>query len=172
MSRPLLGLVLAAVLLLAGCGGAQPLGSVQPRDGRSGLQLTGTLDGRQVTVADGLPDLQVANCNPNAGPGEDVCAISRTIDGAVFVLVIDNPAALEEGRVLDVADPGCATACEDVDDVAVVDVQVHGGARQRAIGGRLELTVVDPPARYAGRLSLQLPGGRLTGSFDLVPRPD
>lgn len=165
------GLLVASLgLVLAACGADDPLGA-RARDGRPGLHLTGTLDGRQLAVGDGGPRLFVGNCQPAAGPSEDVCFISRELGGQLFVLLLRNPVVLETGASLDVADPGC-TACDDVTDVAVVDVRVGEAPVQRAIGGSLTLAAAEPGAHYLGRVRLELPRGTLSGQFDVVPRPD
>jgi hypothetical protein len=109
------------------------------------------------------------------GGDADVCVISRTIDGRLFVLVVENPGVLAVGRSLPVGDPGCVTParCDDARDRAVVDVQIDTGERRRAAGGTLDLSVVEPAMRYAGGITLRLPdGGALSGQFDLVPRPE
>ena len=171
MTSRLLAVVL--LLLVAGCGVPQgQSAAIQPRDGRAGIQLSGTVDGRQVAVADGLPRLVVDDCDPQRGD-RDVCVISRTIDGRLFVLVLENPGVLQSGADLRIADPDCGDerACDEVADVAVVDVQLDTGERVRATDGRLQLDVVEPHLRYAGSLTLRLPHGTLSGVLDVVPRP-
>lgn len=169
---------LTAALVLAACGTAGTgtgTAAVEPREGRSGLQLSGTLGGRQIAVNDGLPRLVVGDCDPPDGPDSDVCAVSRTIDGRLLVLALENPEALRVGTELPVGDAACGSprACDAVTDVAIVDVQLDSGRRVRATGGSVTLTAVEPFLRYAGSVRLQLPGrGTLTGTFDLVPRPD
>ncbi len=159
--------------LLVGCS-ASSATVVQPREGRSGLQGTGTLDGRQVAVAQGLPDLVVGDCDPIDGPDSDVCIISDTIDGRVFVLNVENPNVLEDGADLSVAATDCAapTACDEVTDAAVVSIKLGTDDAVRATGGRLRMERVEPFANYVGEISLELPNGRFTGSFDVVPRPE
>jgi hypothetical protein len=170
---------LLAGVLLSGCGlpgGASGPSAVLPREGRSGLRLAGTVDGRQVAVNDGLPRLRVGDCDPMDGADADLCVISRTIDGRMFVLAVENPDVLNSAATLAIADPGCPTpvACDEVDDLVIVDVQLDTGQRRRAVGGTLELALVEPVLRYTGGLTLRLPGGGggLAGQFDLVPRPD
>lgn len=166
-------LAAALAVVAAACGtGEQPM-TPQPRDGRAGLQLSGTLAGAQVAVSDGSPDLVVGDCEVVGGAAHDLCVLSRDLRGGPVVLAVRNPDVLAEGSTVPVGDPGCAgDACDAVTDVAVVDVAVDGDVRQRATGGMLALTVVDEERRYAGRLRLDLPGGALSGHFDLVPRPD
>jgi len=165
--------LLVAVALLAGCR-AVPAGSPgQPRGGRAGLQVTGTIEGRPIAVTQGLPRLETEDCDPNDGPDQDVCFVSRTIDGRVFVLVFENPGVLQPGTY-DVEARACPRPgdCDGVTGVAIVDVQVGPADRIRAVGGTLTVEVVEPLERYRGTLLLQLPGGTLSGDFDVVPRPE
>ncbi len=170
--------LLAALLLvlLAGCG-AEPVGSgpsaVRPRDGRSGLHLTGVVRGQQLAISDGLPRLEASDCDPGDGADDDVCVVSRTIDGTLFVLVFENPAVLEPGT-LTVAPGRCARPadCDRVTGVAVIDIQAGVRDRVRVQGGSLTLDVVEPRQRYVGSLSLELPNGRIDGDFDVIPRPE
>lgn len=160
-------LMLLALSLVA-CG--EPV-SQQPRDGRAGLSLTGTVDGRQVALSDGRPRLVVGNCDPRQGPSRDVCFLSRDIDGTLLVLVLRNPEALRSGTVLPVAPGSCATPaeCAEVRDVAVIDVRVGEGPLTRVHEGRLTLELVEPARRYVGTVRLAWPSGRLSGQFDVVP---
>lgn len=161
------------VLLLAGCT-ASRADEVQPREGRSGLQGTGTLDGRQVVVGQGLPELLVGDCDPIDARDEDVCIITDTVDGRTFVLNVENPAVLAEGTELRVGDPGCPSpsACDAVAGQAVVSLKLDAGDPVLATGGTLRMTRVVPFANYVGEVSLEMPAGRFTGSFDVVPRPE
>jgi hypothetical protein len=173
--RRALATLSAAALLVTGCGaGDAEMRTPQPRDGQSGLRLTGTLEGRQIAVSDGLPRLHVGDCDPRDGPDQDVCFISRTIDGRLFVFVIENPAVLEAGTTIPVADVPCPSpaACDEVTDAALVDVQLEDGGRQRAIGGSLTIRTLEPATRYVGDVRLDLPRGRLSGTFDIIPRPE
>ena len=173
MGPPAAAVLVAVVLALAACSPAASSGSIQPRDGRAGLQVTGQLGGNQVAVSDGSPRLDVGDCDPMDSADADVCAIGRDISGQVFVLSLENPAALRAGSDLRVDDPACRpAACDEVRDVAIVDVQSGTGRRIRARGGRLELQQVEPFRRYVGTAQLVLPGGDLSVSFDLVPRPE
>lgn len=157
-----------AVVALAACGTDAP----QPRDGR-GLQLSGTVDGRQLAVSDGSPRMVVGDCGPAGEASDDVCFISRDLNGQLVVLVLKNPGALREDARLDVADADCddPAVCDEVTDVAVVDLQVAGD-RQRADSGTVIMTTVEEGRRYAGSLRLGLSEGRVSGEFDVVPRPD
>lgn len=168
MNRSWPAVVLAAVL----CAGCTTSTAVQPRDGRSGLQGTGTLDGRQVAVGEGLPELVVGDCDPIDGLDDDVCVITDTIDGRTFVLNVENPGVLVEGARLPVAaDCDSAAACDAVTDAAVVSLKLGTDDPVLATGGTLRVGRVEPFANYVGDVSLSLPNGRFSGSFDVVPRP-
>ncbi len=166
----MLSLLFLLALVVSGCGGGQASGQPEPREGRAGLQFTGTVDGRQVGVRDGAPELVVGDCDPIPGPDEDVCAISQTINSETFVLVFENPSVLVSDTELEVADSPCdGAACDQVRDHAVVDVQI-GEERVRARGGELRLEVVEPFLHYRGELRLEFADGSLSGLFDVVPR--
>jgi hypothetical protein len=165
------GLAVALAVLLAGCWSA-PAQTVQPRDGRAGLQLSGTVGNRQLAVSDGSPDLNVGDCDPAAGGDRDVCIIADDIDGQLVVVVFENPDVLRSGADLPVTDPVCSTGCDEVTDGAVVDLQIGTGERQRARGGRLVLSEVEPFRSYVGEMRLDLGSGSVAGSFDVIPRPD
>src|SRR5690606_21823455 len=79
-ARSRVPLVVVAAALLAGCWSAPPQ-TVQPRDGRAGLHLTGTVAGRQLAVSDGAPDLNVGDCDPDVTGDADVCAIGADVGG-------------------------------------------------------------------------------------------
>lgn len=164
-------LLTVLVVFTAGCWSV-PEGTPQPRNGRAGLQLAGSIGGRQLAVSDGSPDLRIGDCDPDVTGDDDVCAIAEDIDGQLVVLVFENPDVLTEGATLPVADPGCGDLCDDVTDVAVIDLQLGTGPRVRADGGRLEVREVTPFARYAGDVRLTTSSGSVSGSFDLVPRSD
>jgi hypothetical protein len=164
------GLIVVTVLL-SGCW-STPVPTVQPRDGRAGLQLTGSVAGRQLAVSDGSPRLTVGDCDPDVAGDDDVCAIADSIDGELVVLVFENPDLLRAASTVPVGDPGCGPRCDDVRDVAVVDLQLGTGRRLRARGGRLAIGDVTPFSRYAGDVRLSFAGGSVAGSFDLVPRRD
>ena len=164
------GLIVLA-MLLSGCW-SRPPQTVQPRDGRAGLQLTGSVAGRQLAVSDGSPRLTVGDCDPDVAGDDDVCAIADSIDGELVVLVFENPEVLRASTTVAVGDPGCGSHCDDVGDVAVVDLQLGTGRRLRARGGRLVIGEVTPFSRYAGEVRLSFAAGSVAGSFDLVPRRD
>jgi hypothetical protein len=158
-------------VLVAGCW-PTPAETVQPREGRAGLQLAGSIAGRQLAVSDGSPRLTVGDCDPDVTGDEDVCAIADSIDGELVVLVFENPDVLQAATTVPVGDPGCGARCDAVADVAVVDLQVSTARRMRARGGRLALRDVTPFSRYAGDVRLSFAAGSVAGSFDLVPRSD
>lgn len=163
----------ASALVVSGCtasSGELPAA----REGRSGLQGTGTVDGRQVAVGTGLPELVVDACDPQDGPDRDVCFLADTIDGRSFVLTVENPDVLAEGASLPVDDPACGTppSCDDVTDAAIVEVKVGTAPAVRATGGTLTVERLVPFTNYRGEVSLRLPDGTFTGTFDVVPRPD
>lgn len=164
--------MLVAAALAAACatgGSATP----QPREGRSGLQLSGTVDGRQLAVSDGAAELEVGDCDPQDGVDEDVCVIANDIEGELVVLVFENPDALESAAILDVDNPACPPdECDDVADAAVVELQVGVAPRVRATGGSLSLRQVEPFLYYSGEIRLELPDGSVSGDFDVVPLPD
>lgn len=167
---------LAAVIVggvLGGCA-ADAEGLPPARDGRSGLQATGTVEGRQVAVGRGLPELVVGDCDPIDGRDDDVCVITDTIDGRLLVLAFENPAVLTEGAVLDVGDPACGApaACDEVTDVAIVTLKFETDDPIRATGGTVRMGQVLPFRNYVGEFAVDLPDGRLNGSFDVVPRPE
>lgn len=174
--RALAAAVLGGLLLTA-CGTAGsdrgPAG-IRPVDGRSGLQLTGTVRGRQFAVNDGAPRLRVGDCDVNEGGDRDVCFFSRDLDGRFFSLIFENPATLVAGETVPVVDPGCAPSlCDDVTDGAIVDVGFAPDERRvRAEGGSVILRTVEAGARYSGTIRLELPDGNLSGSFEVVPRPE
>lgn len=174
--RRLLPAVVLLAVLLGGCSetpiGSGP-GAVRPRDGRSGLQLSGMISGRLVAISDGLPRLEATDCDPGDGSDNDVCVVSRTLDGTLFVLVFENPEILTPGT-FGVGAASCSRpdTCDHVTDVAIIDLQLGVGERIRASAGELTLETVEPARRYRGTLRLDLPDGQLTGDFDVIPRPE
>jgi hypothetical protein len=166
----------AGALLLAACGAegtGTGVNAIEPYEGRSGLHLTGTVDGRQFAVNDGAPVLRLADCDVNDGPDTDLCFISRQVDGGFVAIVIENPGVIAEGS-FDVVAPACQSPnCDDVTEGLIVELQQAPGAdRTRAIGGRVQFDRVEDGARYGGNLNLQLPKGRISGTFEVVPRPE
>lgn len=151
--------------LAVGCVGGEEV-QRQPEADDDGIQATGTIDGRRVAISRGAPVVTLGDCDPNDGLDRDLCMVFRTIDGEQMNLVVENPDALVAGETLDVRTRDC-DACDDVTDVAVVDLRVEGDQR-RAEGGRL--VVHEAEERYAAEFDLRLPNGqRLTGSFNVRP---
>ena len=164
------------VVLLTACGASGTgtgVGAIEPRDGKSGLQLSGTIDGRQFVVNDGAPVLRLGDCDVNDGTDTDLCFFSRELDGGFLGVVMENPAVIEV-TTLPVVDPPCVSPhCDDVTDGIVVELQFAPGApRTRATGGDVVFTVVEDGGRYSGRLNLTFPDGRISGAFEVVPRPE
>lgn len=173
--RHLPALVTVAVLT-AGCGTAGTgtgVGAIEPRNGRSGLQLSGTIQGRQFAVNDGAPVLRLGDCDVADGADIDLCFFSRELDGGFFALIVENPDAVSVGHVEVVASTCVSPNCEDAGAGAVAEVLFEPGTpRTRATGGTLNFRTVEPAQRYAGTLNLELPDGRITGTFEVVPRPE
>lgn len=149
------------------------MAAIEPRDGRSGLQLAGTVDGRQFAVNDGAPVMRLGDCDVNDGADIDLCFFTREVDGGFVAIVVENPDIVAVGDV-EVAQSSCRSPhCGDVDDGAVVELQLAPGTpRVRATGGRLRFDTVEERKRYAGTLRLTLPEGSLSGTFEVVPRPE
>ncbi|HUG83135.1 MAG TPA: hypothetical protein VMM13_01155, partial [Euzebya sp.] len=59
--------LLGLTLLLTGCGETPGDVLPDPRDGRSGIRLSGLLDDRQVAMSDGLPTINAGDCDVNEG---------------------------------------------------------------------------------------------------------
>lgn len=176
MTRPFPALLVLFAMLLAACGDTPGDVLPDPRDGRSGIRLSGQLGDRQIAVSDGLPQINFTDCDVAEGPDRDICILTDDISGELIIVVFENPDGLVEGVTLPVADPSCsdAPACDEVSDVAIVEVQVGAdNERVRAVSGRLFMEVVVPLERYRGDLRLRLPDGSdLNASFDIVPRPE
>lgn len=163
------------LLWLVACGDTP--GDVLPeaRDGRSGLQASGRIDNTQIAINDGLPEINFGDCDINAGADQDFCIITSDISGELIVIVFENPDVLVEGTTVPVGTTTCeeGRGCDEVTDLALVDVQVGVGKRIRAESGQVTLEVVEPLSRYRGDLDLKLPGGgTLSGTFDVVQRPE
>lgn len=165
-------LALLTAVAIGGCGTGERPQTPQPRAGRAGLQLSGTVGGSQVAVSDGSPRFVVGDCDVAGGVDDDLCVESRDLRGGPVLVVVRNPGVLVEGTAVTIDDAGCdGEACDAVTDTAVVDVQLGDDAHRRATGGAITLRVVDDERRYAGRLRIELRDGVLSGHFDLVPRP-
>ena len=174
MTLRLLCAVLAVATAACGASGAgSGVGAITPRDGKSGLQLSGTIGGRQVAVNDGAPVLRLGDCDVNDGSDGDLCIFSREIDGGFFGIIVENPELVEVASI-NVVDPPCESPhCEDIVEGLVVELQFEpGGPRTRVTDGKLVFTAVEPGQQYSGRLDLTWPDGRLAGSVEVVPRPD
>jgi hypothetical protein len=89
------------------------------------------------------------------------------------VVAFVNDAVLEPGTTVAVDRGTCRgpEQCAAVTDAAVVDLQV-GQRRQRATSGTVTFREVEHGRRYVGIFNLVFRDGRVTGSFDVVPRPD
>lgn len=163
----------ALAMLLAGCGASPMSPMPEPREGRSGLQLSGMFAGRQIAVSDGLPRLLIGECSVRHGIPAEVCFASRNIDGALVVIGIANPEAIAANGRMDAARARCTTTpgCGEVSDHALVFVRVDEETRQ-ATGGSVSISDLAAGSRYVGELRLDVGGERLTGSFDVVPRPE
>lgn len=178
MSRgvPRAAVAVVLLVLLSACaqGGGREGGHEAPRDGQAGLQLTGSFAGRQLALSDGAPTLLAGGtCQQRIGLAADLCFASRDIDGTGVIVSFLNPEVLQPGATLPVGQGACRTLeqCAQVTEVAVIEVQV-GGQRQRASSGRLSLGAVTPGQRYVGTATLGFRRGELSGSFDIVPRPE
>lgn len=168
-------LVIAAAFGLVGCGETPGDVLPDPRDGRSGLQMSGLVGDRQIAVSDGLPDVNFGDCDTPDGPDRDLCVITEDISGELVVLIVENPDVLVAGERVAIADVPCQAVrdCDEVADTAVVDVAVGTAtSRTRAVSGQITVEVAEPLQRYRGTFDLRLPEGNLSGNFDLIPRPD
>ncbi|MDP9023030.1 MAG: hypothetical protein M3N57_10150 [Actinomycetota bacterium] len=165
-----MSVVAAAAMLSGGCGTQ----AVQraPVASDDGIQLTGTLSGRQIHVTDGEPEVVLGDCDPNDGVDEDLCIVTFTIDGAPLALVVENPAGLAAGERLPVVEPaaaGCLPHCDDLTGGAVIEVR-RGQQRQFATSG--SVVVREAGSRYAATFVLGFGKGRVTGAFNVGPAPD
>ncbi len=175
MTRPLPALLVLLAVLLMGCGETPGDVLPNPRDGRSGIQLSGQLADRQIAVSDGLPTVNFTDCDLPEGPDSDICILTDGISGELILIVFENPDALVEGVTLPVGDPDCGQPrdCDAVTDTAIIDIQFGTGDRIRARSGQLRMEVVEPSERYRGDFRIRLPDGSdLNATFDLVPRPE
>ena len=171
MRRVLLGVVVLTAML-AGCeSGDQvqtPLDTVQPASRDEGISATGLLDGARVAISRGNPTVVLGDCDANDGLDEDLCILSRTIDGRGINLVIENPDVLVPGETVE-AGVACSVACDDVTSGAVVEVRVDGDVRSVQRG---TITVREAGPRWIADFDLVLPfGDELSGTFDVAPTP-
>lgn len=163
-------LVLAAMAALAGACVTSEQAQRGPVDATDGLQLSGRVGGHNVSVSDGEPESLLGDCDPPDGRDLDLCIVSHTIDGAPLGLVVENPDALAVGVVLGLRNPrtlGCLPHCDDVTDVAVVELR-RGPDRQYVRGGTV--TVLQVGQRWAATLRLEFRDGTLNGAFNVEPR--
>jgi hypothetical protein len=125
-------------------------------------------------LSDGAPTLLVGNaCVRRIGLDAGLCFGSRDIDATPVTVVFLNPAVVRQGTTIAVGRGDCRTAeeCAAVTDVAIVEVQV-GDRRQRAESGELSFREIVPGSRYVGTMTLGFREGQLSGTFDVVPRPE
>lgn len=166
MRRGLLGPLVAGLVLLPACAEGDAV-QRQAVTGTDGVQATGRLDGQRIAISSGEPDVVLGDCDPGDGMDRDLCVNVRTIDGVTMNIVIENPDGVAAvGDTVPVRSDTCtATGCDDVTEVAVVDVRV-GGTQERATGGTL--TITDLEERGVGRFDLRFPDGdTLVGTFDV-----
>lgn len=170
---PLSLLLILALALLTACGETPGDILPDPRDGRSGIQLSGLLSDRQVAISDGLPVLNTTDCDINEGQDRDVCVVTEDISGEQIRIIFENPDVLQAGAVLPVGSD-CATAadCDAVLDRAVIEFAFGTDAPVRAVSGTLRIDLADPGLNYRGDFDVRLPNGSLNATFDLIPRPD
>ena len=166
-------LVLSLCLLAVACGEAPGDVLPDPRDGRSGVQLSGILQDRQIAISDGLPTLNDTDCDLNEGVDRDLCVVTEDISGEQIVIVFENPDVLVEGASLPIGQVPCGQPrnCDAVTDVALMEIRI-GEERLPGLGGTLELETVVPGNRYRGTFDIELRTGQLSATFDLVPRPE
>lgn len=163
-------LALAAVAVLAAACVTSEQAQRGPVDANDGLQLSGSVEGHNVSVSDGEPESLLGDCDPPDGRDHDLCIVSHTIDGAPLGLVVENPDALVVGAVLPARNPGtlgCGAHCDEVSDAAVVELR-RGRSRQFARRGTV--TVLEAGGRYAATFQLEFRGGTLNGAFNVEPR--
>ena len=174
MRLPSLALLCVLVLTLLGCGRAPGDVLPEPREGRSGVQGSGRLDGDQVAILDGLPTVNFADCDVDDGPDRDVCIITEDISGTLLVIEFENPDVLVPGAVLDVSTRPCSAAsCDQVADGAVVELRVDGADPRRATAGQVVIDEAEAFTRYRGEADLRFGGDdRLQLTFDIIPRPE
>lgn len=163
----LLGLAAAAlVLLAAGCGD-------DDTEPGAGLHLSGQVDGRTVSVSQPQPVLLEGDCEARAGLPAAVCFAATATGGTPLTVGLANLDQVSVGEPTEVVAPGCSSAssCARIDEGAVVLLSLDEEL-VRPREGVLTLRQATAGERYVGELRLELPGGRLTGGFDVAPRPD
>ncbi len=165
---PLVTVVIAAGVVALASGCPHDPSQRPPASHDDGLQVTGRLHDRQVSVSDGEPEVRYGDCDPRDGRDNDLCVSSFTIDGAPFGLVIENPAVLEPARRLPPV-AGRAAGCNHCDrfrDGLVVEIRL-GDERLPVTSGLVEVRAAGP--RYAASFILRARGLVLTGRFDVRP---
>lgn len=171
MRRLVLGVAVLA-FALAGCEDGDevvtPVEAIQPEGRDDGIQATGLLDGSRVAISRGNPIVVVGDCDANDGFDDDLCILSRTIDGLEINLVVENPAVLVPGETVE-AGIDCSFGCDDVTEGAVVELRVDGEVRPVQRG---TLTVREAGPRWIADFDLVLSfGDNLKGTFDVAPTP-
>lgn len=171
MRRMLLGVAVLAVAL-AGCESGDEvqteIDTVQPASVDEGITATGLLDGARVAISRGNPTVVVGDCDANDGLDDDLCILSRTIDGRSINLVVENPAVLVPGTTVD-AGVDCVAGCDEVTEGAVVELRVDGEVRPVERGS---LTVREAGPRWIADFDFVLSfGDNLSGTFDVAPTP-
>lgn len=171
MRRSVLGVTLLAAVL-AGCESGDQVqtqvDTVQPASRDAGIQATGLLDGGRVAISRGNPTVVVGDCDANDGLDDDLCILSRTINGRSINLVIENPAVLVPGETVD-AGIDCNVDCDEVTEGAVVELRIDGEVRPVLRGS---LSVREAGPRWIADFDLFLPfGDNLSGTFDVAPTP-
>lgn len=161
------GAALAVTLLLGACGEEEAT-QRQPEAPDEGIQITGTLQGRRLSVSDGAPEVVLGDCDSRDGLDRDLCVVARTLIGDRVAVVVENPGILEAEARLPVGGEDC-THCDEVTGHLVVEVRREGRA-VRAAGGRVVVRQAGP--RYAAELTLRFAdGGVLSGRFNVRPTP-
>lgn len=160
-----MAVVAVAALLSSACGdGVTSERPVQATN--DGVQMSGRIGGANLSVSFGDPDFLITDCEVDDVIDGDWCLVARSIDGAQVTLVIENPAIFVPGEKLSVGFDRC-TGCDDVQDHAVVDLEV-GGVRRRAVGGTIE--VIEASPRYAMAFNLRFDdGGTISGECNVRP---
>ena len=159
-------LLVALALALAACGAPDD-------EPGAGLQLSGQVDGRTVSVSQPYPVLLEGDCEARAGLPSQVCFAATATGGTPVTVGLANLERVPVGEPTDVVAPGCseAASCARVEEGAVVLLALDGEP-MRPREGTLTLHQATEGERYVGELRLDLAGGRLTGAFDVGPRPE
>ena len=163
-------LALATLALVVAATACASEGSQRPPEAAAdGLQLTGRLGGQRVSVSDGEPSVTYGDCDPQDGPDVDLCIESHTIDGAPLGLIIENPAALEPGVVIEpigARTEDCTDGCDELTGRVVVRLRL-GERRTQATFGRVDVTKAGE--RFAATFVLEFDDDTINGGFDVRP---